>query len=159
MASGFTGGLIVHKPDTDARRKQLIKLIHVARRELGMQDDDYRAMLANIPILEGATSVANLSVPKLKVVLEQLKAKGFKVVPKANKQALPLADDAQSRKIRSLWLSLHGAGVVRDGSEAALFKFVANCTGVAALQWLTGAEASKVIERLKKWAAREGVAV
>lgn len=141
------------------RRRVLIQLIHVARRELNMQEDDYRQFLANIPALEGATSVADLPIPKLDMVLERLKAKGFKVVPKAKKQAIPLAGDAQSRKIRSLWLSLRDAGVVRDGSETALAKYVANCTGVQALQWLNGAQASKVIERLKKWAEREEVDV
>lgn len=141
------------------RRRTLIQLIHVARRELGMDEDSYRQFLANIPALEGATSVASLTVPKLDKVLECLKAKGFKVVPKAKKQAIPLADDAQSRKIRSLWLSLRDAGVVRDGSETALAKYVANCTGVQALQWLSGAQASQVIERLKQWAKRAGVEV
>lgn len=145
-------------PSSD-RRSQLIRLIHVARRELGMDEESYRQFLANIPALEGATSVANLTIPKLDQVLEHLKAKGFKVVPKAKKQAIPMADDAQSRKIRSLWLSLRDAGAVRDGSETALAKFVANCTGVQALQWLNNAQASKVIERLKKWAAREKVDV
>lgn len=139
------------------RRRVLIQIIHVARRELNMQEDDYRQFLANIPALEGATSVADLPIPKLDMVLERLKAKGFVVVPKAKKQAIPLANDAQSRKIRSHWLSLHSAGVVRDSSETALAKFVKNCTGVEALQWLDTAQASKVIERLKQWAKREEV--
>ena len=153
------------KKPNDERRTQLIKLIHVARRELGMQDDDYRAMLANIPQLEGATSSAKLPIPKLKLVLETLKAKGFKVVPKAKggnssprKQPIKLADDAQSRLIRHLWLSLHGVGEVRDSSEQALLKYVENCTKVQALQWLSSAQASNVIERLKKWLARIEVA-
>lgn len=36
--------------------------------------------------------------------------------------------------------------------------YVKNCTGVEALQWLSGAQASNVIERLKKWLARIEVA-
>ncbi|HTF98640.1 MAG TPA: regulatory protein GemA [Cellvibrio sp.] len=141
------------------QRGRLIKIIHVARRELAMDEDSYRQMLANIPSLEGVTSTAQLSIPKLKLVLEQLKGKGFKVVPKTKKQAIPLADDAQSRLIRHLWLKLRDAGVVRDGSEVALAKFVANCTKVEALQWINSSQASQVIERLKKWAVREGVDV
>lgn len=161
---GFIGGLTLKKPN-DERRTQLIRLIHVGSRELGMEDEDYRAMLASIPQLEGATSSANLTVPKLKLVLETLKAKGFKVVPKAKggnssprKQHIKLADDAQSRLIRHLWLSLHEVGKVRDSSEKALLKYVENCTGVQALQWLSSAQASNVIERLKKWLSRIEVA-
>lgn len=140
-------------PSSD-QRARLIKLIHVARRELGMQDDDYRAMLANIPQLEGATSSAKLPIPKLKLVLETLKAKGFKVVPKAKKPQGKLADDPQSKLIRHLWLSLHTAGKVRDPSEPALAKYVARLTKVDQLQWLDGKQAAVVIESLKSWLER-----
>lgn len=142
-------------------RNRLIKLIHVGRRELGMDDESYRAMLSNIPRLEGATSSKDLSVPNLKVVLEVLKSKGFKVVPNPKKatKTTPktvkkMADDAQSKLIRHLWLELHNKGAVRDPSETALTRFVANRVQVEALQWLSTAQASRVIEHLKKWLKR-----
>lgn len=141
------------KQSTDMRTR-LIRLIHVARRELGMQEDDYRAMMANIPQLEGATSSAGLSIPKLKLVLETLKRKGFKVVPKSKKPQGKLADDPQSKLIRHLWLSLHSAGKVRDPSEQALAKYVARLTKVDQLQWLDGKQAATVIESLKSWLER-----
>lgn len=144
----------MQKLNTEDRRKQLIKLIHVARRELGMPEDDYRAMLANIPQLEGATSSAKLPIPKLKLVLETLKAKGFKVVPKQKVAQRQLADDPQSRLIRHLWLSLHTAGKVRDPSEQALVKYVFRIAKIEALQWLDGRQAAVVIESLKDWLAR-----
>lgn len=135
---------------SDPKRLRLIKLIHVARRELRMDDDTYRLMLTSMKGLSGATSTADLSVPNLLKVLEQLKQKGFKVRPnKAAKR--PLADDDQSKKIRSLWLTLHDLGAVRDPSEAALAKFVLNMTRVSALQWISAAQASRVIENLKQW--------
>jgi phage gp16-like protein len=142
-------------------RLRLIKLIHVGRRELNMDDESYRLMLANIPELEGATSSKDLSVPKLKLVLEQLKSKGFKVVPKAGKTGSAprktspkMADDAQSKLIRHLWLELHNIGAVRDSSEVALNRFVLNRVQVEALQWLSTAQASRVIEHLKQWLKR-----
>lgn len=135
---------------SNPNRLRLIKLIHVARRELRMDADTYRLMLAGMKGLDGATSTAELSVPNLLSVLEQLKQKGFKVRPnKAGKR--PLADDDQSKKIRSLWLTLHDLGEVRDPSEAALAKFVLSMTRVSALQWLSTAQASRVIENLKQW--------
>nr|WP_186352566.1 regulatory protein GemA [Pseudomonas proteolytica] len=132
---------------------RLIKLIHVARRELRMDDDTYRLLLAGMTGLDGATSTADLSVPNLLRVLEQLKLRGFKVRPN-NQPKRPLADDIQSKKIRSLWLTLHELGAVRDPSEAALAKFVLGMTRVSALQWLTTAQASRVIENLKQWLLR-----
>ena len=45
-------------------------------------------------------------------------------------------------------------GEVRDSSEAALGKFVCRMVKIGALQWLSSAEASKVIEHLKKWFER-----
>ena len=138
----------------EAQRKQLIKLIHIARRELGMQDEDYRAMLANIPALEGATSSASLTIPKLKLVLETLKGKGFRVVPRSKKPQAKLADDPQSKLIRHLWLSLHAAGKVRDPSESALAKYAARLTKVDQLQWLNSSQAAVVIESLKQWLGR-----
>ncbi|MGF6098863.1 gp16 family protein [Pseudomonas sp. 18175] len=134
-------------------RLRYIKLIHVARRELRMDDDTYRLMLAGMQGLNGATSTADLSLPNLIRVLEQLKLRGFKVRP-TKVQTRPLADDEQSKKIRSLWLSLHDLGAVRDSSEEALAKFVLSRTKVSALQWITPAQASWVIEQLKQWIKR-----
>ena len=144
-------------PNSD-QRARLIQLIHIGANELGMDDDSYRHMLANIPQLEGVRSVAKLSVPKLNIVLEHLKAKGFVVVPKTKspqkKPPRKLADDPQSRLIRHLWLSLHTAGKVRDSSEQALAKYVARLTKVDQLQWLDGRQAAVVIESLKSWLER-----
>lgn len=138
---------------SNPQRLRYIKLIHVARRELGMDDDTYRLMLAGMSGLGGATSTADLSFSNLLKVLEQLKLLGFKVRPnKAQKR--PLADGVQAKKIRSIWLSLHDLGAVRDPSEEALGKFISSMTNVSALQWLTTAQASRVIEILKQWMGR-----
>ncbi|QNH80555.1 regulatory protein GemA [Pseudomonas protegens] len=134
-------------------RLRLIKLIHVARREMRMDDETYRLMLSGMTGLDGATSTADLSVPNLQRVLEQLKQRGFK--PRPNKAGTrPRANDEQSRKIRSLWLELHDLGEVRDPSEEALANFVKSMTKVSALQWLNVAQASRVIENLKQWQHR-----
>ncbi len=138
---------------SDPKRLRLIKLIHVARRELRMEDEVFRLMLANMDGLGGAVSCAALSVPNLLRVVEQLKQRGFK--PRLGaKRSRALADDAQSRKIRGLWLTLHALGAVRNSSEVALGRFVLGVTKVAALQWLSTSQASLVIEQLKQWQRR-----
>lgn len=145
------------KSGRDDRRLQLIKLIHVARRELNMEDADYRAMLASMPALGGKTSSADLGLRGLDLVLDALVSRGFKVRPKApgspgNRR---LANDPQSRLIRHLWLKLHGLGKVRDPSEEALAHYVERLTKVADLHWLNNKQITTVIESLKSWIERE----
>lgn len=118
-----------------------------------MEDEVFRLMLTHMEGLGGATSCSALNVANLLRVVEQLKQRGFK--PRVGaRRTRPLADDAQSRKIRSLWLTLHGLGAVRDSSEAVLGRYVMGATQVAALQWLSTSQASQVIEQLKQWQRR-----
>lgn len=147
------------KKPNDDRRTQLIRLIHVGRRELGMQDEDYRTMLRGMTALGGKTSSADLGIKGLELVLEQLKQRGFKVKPKANTKApakptRALANDEQSKLIRHLWLQMHQQGIVRDPSEASLAAYVCRIAKIEALQWLNSDQASNVIETLKKWQKR-----
>lgn len=142
----------------EARRKQLIKLIHVARRELRMADEDYRAMLMAMPALGGKTSSAELGVKGLELVLKALQGKGFTIRAKTGAAKAPgrkLADDAQSRLIRHLWLELHNDGKVKDPSEKAMAAYVCRIVKIEALQWLDSSQASRVIETLKKWLQRK----
>lgn len=141
----------------DENRWRLIKLIHVAKRELGLDDETYRALIANTPGLGGARSSARLSAPQLELLLDQLKRLGFKVRPRAGSvqpQQRRLADDPQSRMIRHLWLELHAAGAVRDPSERALASFISRRKQVESLQWLNSRDASEIIENLKQWLER-----
>jgi len=155
---------MVYPKRTDTRQS-LVRLIHVAKRDLALDDDTYRAMLV---AATGKDSSKDLSVPQLERVLAHMKKSGFTVKHKAPTKnarssrhppgtlSRPLAQDAQSTKIRALWLSLHEAGTVRDPSEAALAAYVKRITGIDALQWLSTDQASRVIETLKKWQARTG---
>lgn len=132
-------------------RQELIRLIHVGKRELQLDDDTYRAALAGI--VPGKTSTKDMTVVQLETVLEHLKKKGFQIRSKAGSR--PQADDAQSKKIRALWLDMHKEGIVKRAEESAMAAYVKRLTGVDALQWLSSDQASTVIETLKKWQQRE----
>ncbi|AAQ59837.1 gp16 family protein [Chromobacterium violaceum] len=134
-------------------RQRLIRLIHVAKRELALDDDSYRAILQRIG---RQASAADLTVPELNQVLEYLKRSGFKVRSKGQPttQSRPLAQDEQHKKIRALWLFLHQIGVVKNPAESALASYVKRITGRDAMQWLAGDQLEQVIESLKKWAMR-----
>ena len=141
-------------------RQRLIRLIHVAKRDLSMDDDTYRAILQRIG---KKASSADLTIPELEKVLEHLKRSGFKVRAKgkaAKPKAVqanpsrPLAQDAESKKIRALWLFLHELGAVKNPSEEALAAYVKRIAGVDALQWISGEQAERLVETMKKWAMR-----
>jgi len=130
--------------------KSTLAKIHVAKKQLAMDDDSYRAMLRSVG---GVESSKDLTPTAASRVLKHLERSGFKPVARlANKRSS--ADDAQSRKILALWLALHARGIVRNSSNEALAAYVKRQTGVEALQWLTAAQASRVIEALKKWLDR-----
>ena len=140
-------------------RQRLIRLIHVAKRDLSMDDDTYRAILQRIG---KKASSADLTIPELEKVLEHLKRSGFKVRSKSKsapkpaqaKPSRPLAQDLESKKIRALWLFLHELGAVKNPSEEALAAYVTRIAGVDALQWISGEQAERLIETMKKWAMR-----
>jgi len=137
----------------DIRKRELAQ-IHVAKTQLGLDDGTYRAMLWTVARVKSA---ADLDWSGRKKVLDHLKSKGFKIKPgKKSKATRPLASDDQSKMIRGLWLELHDYGYVENPAESALAAFVKRMTGVDALQWLNSIQASKVIEDLKKWLARDG---
>lgn len=151
--------------DAVQARRLLVAKIHIARKELNMDDDSYRANLAHFG--KGKTSCTNMTVPELHAVLAAFEKLGFKAKPGDKKQpAAPksskvAAPTDERSVIRAIWAFMHGAGFIRDGSEAALNAWVArqtaqsgNGTGIASVQWLTGTDAVHVLEALKKWCRR-----
>lgn len=134
--------------------------IHIAKKDLGLDDETYRAMLAR---LTGKTSSRDCSDAQLGLVLDEMKAKGwkpaFKVVarnPGAPTRRGALASSPMARKARAMWISLHQLGVVRDPSEAALESFGRRQLGVEKLQWADQSHGNRLIEALKAMAQRAG---
>lgn len=148
-------------PTEQNPRQRLIRLIHVAKRDLLMDDDSYRAVLAKVA---KKTSAADLTIPELERTLEHFKRCGFKVRSKSKpagssqpakaKPSRPLAHDPEAKKIRALWLLLYQLGAVRNASEEALAAYVKRIAKVDALQWINGEQAEMLIESMKKWAMR-----
>lgn len=140
----------------DPRRQALQRKLQVARKQLALDDDTYRALLAR----HGHASSADMPAAALAAVIEELKAKGWADKPKAPKRAAskrPLADGPTAAKIRALWLACYHLGAVSDPSEAALEAFVKRQTKVDKLAWLPADRAGPVIEALKAMAGRKGV--
>ena len=143
------------------KKARLIKLLHVAKNQLMLDDAAYRRLLANVS--GGKTSSKQMSVAELELALRGMKAQGFVVTTKAQaesgRQDIPVREaadgvDAQIKKIRALWLELHRLGAVRSPSELSLARFVSRMTGVDYQGWLSVDDASRVIEHLKQWKKR-----
>lgn len=144
----------VSKPSAAAQRKAMICKIHVAKAQMRMGDDDYRAFLERVT---GKTSSSLLSLPQLKRVLEELKTMGFKPKgPPKKAGGRPQADGPQAKKIRALWITLHQMGQVSDPSEQALARFAEKMSGVSDLKWMWSKDADKVIKALRGWIVRCG---
>ena len=137
-------------------RLHLIRLVHVARRELQLDEDTYRTMLV---AKGGADSTANMDVAALQAVLDHMKRSGFKVRSSSSSKPGRKPDrrqdsSASGRKVRALWLFLHRLGAVQDPSERALAAYVKRIAKVDDMHWASSARMHDVIETLKKWEMR-----
>lgn len=148
------------RTDDPMRRAELAK-IHIAKKQLCLDDGVYRAIIARVvgkmrSINEAIPdSAALLTKTERHALLKEFKQLGFK--PRAARAAGTdhLADSPQARKIRAEWLELRNLGVLHNSSERSLRHFARGVVGVDALDWLTPEQANAVIEGLKKWVARE----
>ncbi|ADU63440.1 MAG: regulatory protein GemA [Pseudodesulfovibrio sp.] len=131
-------------------RRGMISKIKIGQKQLGMTDDAYRDMLMD---RYQKNSAATLSFRELVDLVAHMEALGAQFISKQAPKSQQIRDP-QSRLIRSLWLQLHDAGLVRDSSEAAIAAYVKRQTGVESLAWLSSPQASSVIESLKQWLAR-----
>jgi len=126
----------------------LISMIHIAKNQLGMDDETYRAFLLDTV---GKDSCARMSKKEQWRVVEELKLRGFR--QRSTHKGKPLVNDDQARKIRSLWLTMADCGIVRNRSEEALEAYVRRITG-RTLKDATVKQCQGVIETLKKWLDR-----
>lgn len=138
------------KAQAASRRARLVKIIHVGRRELNMDEATYRQMLRTAG---KADSTTDMEMPALLDVLDHLKKRGFQIRSKAA-GARPLTVNPDASKVRALWLFLHALGAVRDPSEAALATYVKRIAKVDDLRWARDDAVTELIETLKKWAMR-----
>jgi phage gp16-like protein len=126
--------------------------IHIAKKDLGLDDETYRAVLWTCARVH---SSKDLDHAGRAAVLDHFKARGWKAKPPVKaKQKAKLSDEPQHKMIRGLWLELHANGTVIDPSEKAIARFIKNQTKVDRMEWLSVNQASQIIERLKSWLNR-----
>jgi phage gp16-like protein len=146
------------KPAGDYRRALYAK-ISIALKDLGIEDESFRDILQLRYAKRSRTELTEVQLVDLVKHFESLGFRPKRTAP-ARAGSRPMADGAEAKKIRALWISGYHLGVIKDASETALGAFAKRVTGgksggVDALGWLDTPAAAKVIEALKDWLTRE----
>jgi hypothetical protein len=130
-----------------------LALLHVARRQLCLSEDDWRGILG---LHGGVASSAALDARGFNAVMARLEQLGFKStsarkpLPERDGMALP----GQTSLIRQLWAECTG-GV---GTEAALGKWLEKQFKVSSIRFITADLAPRVIAGMRAMAAKRRAA-
>ena len=135
-----------------------IAAIHVAKKQLGLDDDTYRAVLTRAT---GKTSSKDMSPAEQQAALAEFRRLGFQALPGGRKGASNgVRKGLQGRfakKLQALWIAGYNLGIVRDRDDAALLAFAKRQTRIDHVRFLHDPEdAKKAVEALKAWLTRDG---
>lgn len=141
------------------QRRALIGKVHVAKKEMQVDEDSYRRLLVRVT---GHASAADCSDEQLVRLVEEFRRLGWQAKPKAAssarrfKDCKRMADHAAARKARALWISLHHLGAVANPSEEALEAFAKRQLGCETMQWADQTRMDSLIEALVAIGKRHG---
>lgn len=141
----------------DPQRRALIAKVHIAPKQLGMQEDDYRGLMRRVT---GQISARDCTVPQLQALVAEFTRLGFSAAPRKTRSSRPgqprRADHPVARKARALWISLGYLCAIDDPSEKALERFATRQLKCTAFQWADQSQCDRLIEALKAMAERHG---
>ena len=121
----------------------MLAKIHIAKKELRLQESEYRALLLRVGRVESARDLSDKAAI---AVIAEFKRLGW--APKESKR--DPAERADIRKIYALWGALHSGPLDRD----ALRAWVRGRFEVSAPEFLKPEAARDAIEQLKAWQKR-----
>lgn len=128
----------------------IIAAINVAKRDLAMDEADYRSLLERVT---GKTSLRQMNGPEHTRVLDELRAKGAPVLKVKGKELT----GPYAKKLQALWIAGWNLGVIHNRTDAAMLTFIKGQTGIDHTRFLRdAADARRAVEALKGWLAREG---
>ncbi len=139
-----------------SNKRPLLAKIHIAKKELVLADEDYRAILMR---LFGKDSAAKLKHSQLNDLIEHFKVLGWKPKVKKDKNHRPASLKPAVRKVYALWNLLYKSGKVEPPKPDS---FIANFTRrqgkeVATAEWCNNHQLYSIIEALKAWCKRENI--
>ncbi len=134
--------------------KSSIAEIHIAKSQLGLDEDTYRAKLLNIT---GKSSTKEMDEHERQHVLQVFVSEGFKPQAKRRADGRQKLSGRYAGKLQALWIAGWNLGIFGNRDDAALEAFVKRQTGLDAVRFCRdAADARKAIEALKAILAREG---
>lgn len=122
-------------------RNRRLALIHAAKRQLGLDDDAYRSLLAGAAGVESAAKLTTDA--QFSAVMSALRAAGWHGTGRLS---------GQPATCYALWRRLYEAGAVEHGTHPAMMSYVARICGAQDIY--RGDQWRRVIETLKRWLAR-----
>lgn len=126
------------------RRNQQLSKIHIAKKDLAMDDDSYRAMLARVA---GVTSAKDLDPRQVGAVLREFERLGWKPRPGRPKPNAAVDRQKLVGKIEAQLAEAGRSWNYADGLAQRLYK-------VERLEWLDAKQLGGVITALVKDAQR-----
>lgn len=124
------------QPNKPARQRELAQ-IHIAKKDLRLDDDTYRAMLYSVARVHSA---AELDAEGRRQVLAHMKARGFKA--RRRGRTRPAGDKAPLiRKVRALLADAGRTDGYADGMAKRMF-------GTQRFEWLTPPQLGKLVAAL-----------
>ncbi|MDP8162837.1 regulatory protein GemA [Pasteurella skyensis] len=132
------------------RKDKLIKLVHIAKSQLKMDDDVYRCLLKQH---FNRSSSKELKVNELQDLVKVLQLKGAKIkLPFQPSKLSPMC-----RKVWAMWKAMANDGIIEKSTSTALNTYIRRLL-LCSVRWqaLTNDEANTIIESLKKWRERVG---
>jgi hypothetical protein len=125
-----------------------ISLIHVAMSRLGLEDDDYRALLKRFG---GVDSAKNLNQAGFTRMMDAFTSLGFRsdFQQRHMGERAGMASPRQVAMIRELWAEFTAG----DGDDKSLGKWLERFFKVSSLRFVSATVAPKAITALKKMKA------
>lgn len=135
-----------------SERRALLAKVHVARKQMALDEADYRAIIQRVA---QQASAATCSDAQLVALLKEFHRLGWQPQSRGRRPS----DKPYVRKIHAIWGELRP--LLDDAGDEALRGFVQRQThsaknpdGISDPEWLSPAEATKVIRGLQGWLAR-----
>ena len=135
----------------EQQRKSDLAKIHLAKKQCGMQDIEYRTLVQAVS--KGRTdSAGELDVRERGILLSRFRKLGFRSTrskqnPRPGRD--PAAKSPLAKTARAMWLWGADIGLVRDRSERALAAFCKAITGADDLAFTDAFAQSKAVEGIK----------
>lgn len=145
-------------------RKSHLAAIHIAHKALGLSKDDAAHLKQAVTGVQSAADMTEQQRKRYLAHLSSLQVSAGLIDPRPAKRpyvrrSVDDAEDERWGKARALWHALAASGVVRTDTDAALQAYVKRQTKVDAWRFLNGYQVNSVIEALKAWCTRNGIAV